>query len=241
MVFTKEFMQQFRDSDEDGLIGVRGYINFFQDAATEYMHNIHRGNDTLPEEFGISWVYTKYKICLHDRLDFDGPSTIETWVSYLDRVRTWQDICLTHNGKVFLTGRLESCLAHMDEGRLAAIKEINLPEDLCEERDIPMPSFTKTPRKPPELLPIYEYTVRYTDLDKSHHMNNLHYIELFLNAFGPEDYSAHPVKEFEIHYLTQSFYGETLQVCRNPKADGIELYAMKEDGSVAAVCRMETD
>ncbi len=53
MIFQKEYMPQFREADPNGLVGVRGYLNYFQDVATHYMHNLGKGNDTLPEEYGI--------------------------------------------------------------------------------------------------------------------------------------------------------------------------------------------
>lgn len=40
MIFQKDYMQQFREADADGTVGLRGYMNFFQDMATNYMHNL---------------------------------------------------------------------------------------------------------------------------------------------------------------------------------------------------------
>ena len=56
MIFEKHYLPQFREADRDGLVGLRGYMNYFQDVATHYMHNLNKGNDTLPEEYGIVWT-----------------------------------------------------------------------------------------------------------------------------------------------------------------------------------------
>ncbi len=54
IIFKKDYMPQFREADADGLIGPKGYMSYFQDAATHYMHNLRLGNDTLPEERGAA-------------------------------------------------------------------------------------------------------------------------------------------------------------------------------------------
>ena len=59
MIYEKEYFPQFRESDHTGLIGANGYFEYFQDAVTAYMHALGKGNDTLPETYGICWVFTK--------------------------------------------------------------------------------------------------------------------------------------------------------------------------------------
>lgn len=55
MIHEKEYFPQFRESDHTGLIGANGYFEYFQDAVTAYMHALGKGNDTLPETYGICW------------------------------------------------------------------------------------------------------------------------------------------------------------------------------------------
>ena len=57
MPFTQTIQPQFRDADEDGLIGLCGCMRYFQDIHTWYMHDIDKGNDVLPERYGAAWVY----------------------------------------------------------------------------------------------------------------------------------------------------------------------------------------
>ena len=40
----------FRDSDDHGMIGVRAYLYYFQGTATEHLHMMGNGNDTLPPD-----------------------------------------------------------------------------------------------------------------------------------------------------------------------------------------------
>lgn len=80
MIFEKHYLPQFREADRDGCVGLKGYMNYFQDVATHYMHNLNKGNDTLPEEYGIVWMFTKYKMEVSRKVDFTGELTMETWI-----------------------------------------------------------------------------------------------------------------------------------------------------------------
>ncbi len=69
-----------QDAEANGFIGIRGYLNYFQDMATYYMHNLGKGNDTLPEEYGICFMYTKYRMHLVKQADYTKPLHMETWL-----------------------------------------------------------------------------------------------------------------------------------------------------------------
>ena len=45
MPFIQTIQPQYRDADEDGLIGLRGCLRWFQDIHTWYMHDIDKGKD----------------------------------------------------------------------------------------------------------------------------------------------------------------------------------------------------
>ena len=72
MIYEKEYFPQFRESDHTGLIGANGYFEYFQDAVTAYMHALGKGNDTLPETYGICWVFAKYRLHIERRADYDS-------------------------------------------------------------------------------------------------------------------------------------------------------------------------
>lgn len=241
MLFEKDYMPQFRESEADGLVGLRGYLNYFQDMATGYMHNIGKGNDTLPEEYGIAWVYTKYKLLVKKRADFSGSLHMETWVSKTDKVRVWQEMEISRGGEVYAQGRVESCLCHLGEKRLCVLQDVAFPQGLAVTRDMVLAPFGRRPKKAEGMVFAYMYQVRYTDIDKSGHMNNLCYVNMFMDAFSPDFYAKNRIMGFELHYLSQCYYGETLRIHVSGGAGYRDLFAIKEDGTLAAQCRMELE
>lgn len=234
MIFRKEYMPQFREADASGFVGLRGYFNYFQDVATHYMHNLGKGNDTLPEEYGICWMYTKYKMHIRKEADFTAPLEFETWAEQeQSTVRVWQDFVVSRNHEIYAEGRVESCLYNMETQCLSRLMEIDYPMNQADERTISLDPFSRFPKKIANMDYRYTYTVRYTDLDKSRHMNNLLYINLFLNAFDLEFFEENRITDFEIHYLNQCFYMEDIEVYAKQEEDRILLAGMKKDGTLA--------
>ena len=78
MIFEKSYFPQFREADRDGYVGLQGYMCYFQDIVTHYMHNLGKGNDTLTEKYGIVWSFTKYKMRVNRKIDFTGELTMKT-------------------------------------------------------------------------------------------------------------------------------------------------------------------
>lgn len=235
MVFEKDYLPQFREADRDGYVGLRGYMNYFQDMATHYMHNIQRGNDTLPEEYGIVWMYTKYKMHISRKADFAEELHMKTWIpaGKLTAIMR-QNLIISRNGEECAKGCVESCLYHIAKKRLVRMKEIEFPTDISEPIEFDMHGFQKLPAETDGMEYVYMHQVRYTDLDKSGHMTNLRYIDLFLNAFDSDFFNTFHIEEFELHFLDQCFEGEVIHVYKKLEGREVMLLAVHENMSACA-------
>lgn len=236
MVFEKDYMPQFREADPDGFIGLRGYMSYFQDVATHYMHNLDKGNDVIPEKYGISWMYTKYKLHIIKEADFTDVLHFETWVEKKKSAAVVsQGLKISRNGEAYAHGRLESCLFDKKAGRLTRPNAIELPEGIAIERQAGVEPFTKIPRTMDGTKYCYTHKVCYTDLDKSGHMTNLQYVNLLLNAFDSGFYKTHRITDFEIHYVSQCFEGEEIRVYAEEGEKGVRLLAVHADDHLAVL------
>jgi len=125
----------------------------------------------------------------------------------------------------------------MDKNRLVRLKEIDFPTDVTENRAFELPDFRKIATDLDGAEAVYTHQVRYTDLDKTGHMTNLKYVDLFLNAFDSRFFEEFQVEEFELHFLSQCFEGDELHVYKKNCGEGIELVAVREDQSPCAAAR----
>ena len=134
--------------------------------------------------------------------------------------------------------RLDSCLFNLKEKKLCRLSDIGFEYT---EFDDPLDGldYIRLKKDITGMNKVYEYRIRYSDLDKSNHMNNLHYTDLFMNAFGPEFYEDHDISEYDINYISQGMYGRLLSVYMEQDGDTVYLAAAEDDGKLIAAARFK--
>ena len=243
-LYTEEFIPLFRDAEADGLLGIRGYFNLFQDMACAHMYMLGWGNDKLPEKTGCVWLFTKYKLQVFGRSDFDTRLKLETWIEPVrSPLLVNRGLWISGNGKLLAAGRVESCPFNLKEQKLVRLSELDFPKDISHDREDGLGRFTRVGISMEGAGYCFTHTVRYADLDKSRHMNNIKYVDMFLNAFSREFYMTHFVTGMEIQFRNQCFEGDELRVyaAKEKRVNGTDeeceatrLFAVKEDDTIAA-------
>ena len=234
-MYEIDYVPRFRESESDGLVSTKGYFYYFQDIAAGLYHEMGKGNNRIPKKYGVSWVYSKYKLKIYDKCDFDHLIHIACWVSRLDAVRSWQEMRITRGEDVLCEGRLESCVVDLRQKKIAKLERIELPENLV-EGDLTVEPFTRRLKPGDDLEYRCTHTVAYTDIDLSRHMNNLHYVDMFMNAFDPDWYDRYFITDFEIHYINQAYYREELRIFSEQVGEEIRLFAFNRDDAEVAAC-----
>lgn len=238
MIYKTDFRHHFRDAEADGTYGIRGYLGSFMDIASEQIYDMDRGNVQLPALCGCLWIYTKYRMVIHKNEPFLHPFHAECWIPEIKRARMTQEIEFRSNGELYCEGRVESCLLNMETRKLAPIAAARLPEGIAEERRTNTPAFIHPNYDPAAMDEVYTYEVRYSDLDKSNHMINLRYVPMFQNALPPEFYEKYHIRDVEIHYIKQIYYGEKIHILTAAGEGTVDFLALKEDGTAAAWMRL---
>ena len=237
--FVKDYLPMFRDSDAQGLIGIRAYLYYFQDMATEHLYHMGKGNDTLPETYGAAWLYTKYKMHVYKRADFSKLLHMETWIEKQDKLKIWQVLKVSVNDEIYALGRLESCVIHLKEQKIGLLADIEMPEDVVWEEKAALEPFSRIRRDLTGMEPVCTHRVQYSDLDKSQHMANLRYVNLMENAFSPAFYQKHEIQEMELHYAAQSFYQDEIQVSKKADGSNYTIAGSKTDGTIVMMGKIQ--
>lgn len=181
-------------------------------------------------------MYTKYKMQIYRKVDFTKALQMKTWIpeGKLSSV-VYQNLLISRNGEECVKGCVQSCLYHISKNRLVRLKEIDLPTDITERKEFDIHGFQKLPTGLGDMEYAYTHQVRYTDLDKSGHMTNLKYVDLFLNAFDCKFFEEFQIQEFEIHFLDQCFEGEAIQVYKTILDGKVSLMAVHDNQIPCAV------
>lgn len=225
---------QFSETEIDAHVGARGYLYYFQDLSAQHFCSFGKGNDTVPYDYGICWILSKYRIRMGRRAAIGDEMTMETWLEpSRSPVRLQPNLRISCNGETLATAQMELCLANVESKRLERLSAIDFPDDVTEHCDIDVPRVRKLHIDPQDMRHAYTYTVRYSDLDNNHHMNNLHYIALVENAFDSAFHAAHPLAEMELEYVSQCYEGDAVDVLVREGEREAHVAALRADGSIA--------
>ena len=82
-------------------------------------------------------------------------------------------------------------------------------------------------------VPAVEYQTKYSDIDINGHVNSIKYIEHILDLFPMETFKDKQIKRFEMAYVAESYYGDTLLFYKEEKEDGsIDIEVRKASNEV---------
>ena len=67
--------------------------------------------------------------------------------------------------------------------------------------------------------PVIEYVTKYSDIDINGHVNSIKYIEHILDLFPMDVFKEKSIKRFEMAYVAESYYGDTLSFYLEEKGE----------------------
>ena len=85
----------------------------------------------------------------------------------------------------------------------------------------------------------HEHKSLFIDIDSNGHTNNVVYARMTLNCFTPEEFDNINLDEFEIYFLSQTFYGDTIRVYKKKTDYGYYIEG-KKDGKTTFTCVLKT-
>lgn len=158
-----------------------------------------------------TWVLSRLAIELNDMPRRYEPFSIETWVESVYRLFTDRDFALVNkDGETIGYARSVWAMISMETRKPADL--ISLHGDslnqYASDRECPIakPGRIKVAQE----NPVSEYLIKYSDIDINGHVNSIKYIEHILNLFPMDTFREKQIKRFEMAYVAESYYGDTL-------------------------------
>ena len=236
MLFQQQMYPQFRDADHDGFIGLRGCMRYFQDGHTYFMHAVEKGNDVIPEQYGAAWIYTQYHVQIKRKIGYDTPLLLRQWIQpYRRPLLLTLNSTIEQDGEIVASGKIETCVFDLNRQMPRRLSSIEFPDNIAEEIAHDIPSFLGLDKSTEGMTECYQKTVRVSDLDKSRHMNNLRYIDMFQDAYGSDFWAEKEPHQMEIRFLSQCREGEVISVAGRVDETGVRFAALHQDGTIASV------
>lgn len=181
-----------------------------------------------------TWVLSRLAIELEDMPHQYETFSIQTWVENVYRLFTDRDFALVNkDGKTIGYARSVWAMISMETRKpadLLALHGGSISDYICDkECPIDKPGRIKVATEEP----VWVYQTRYSDIDINGHVNSIKYIEHILDLFPMETFKDKQVKRFEMAYVAESYYGDSLSFYKEEKEDGsIDIEVRKNNQEV---------
>ena len=195
----------------DTKLSVLGAFRIVEDAVTEMMAALKIDGLTVERQYNAMWVFTKNRIKLIRPLQWGEDYTVESFITAFSLVRLNIETAVKDkSGEIVAYSKTELCALNLGTGRILKTSEVGLNETFVKEPSLMDVVFTNFSGS--ELPQVESATVRSTNIDFSHHTNNVEYVRLLLNTYSVKEIIDSPIKEIEVCYISQSFENDVLQI-----------------------------
>lgn len=207
---TYEFVVEPFHADFQGKLTLGVLGNHFLNCAGFHATDRGFGMATLNEE-NYTWVLSRLSIELEDLPNQYEKFTIQTWVENVYRLFTDRNFSLTNkDGQVVGYARSVWAMINLNTRKpvdLLSMHGGNISEYIC-DRECPIEKHSRIKVTSQEV--VSEVVAKYSDIDINGHVNSVRYIEHILDLFPLDFYKEMRIRRFEIAYIAESYYGDTL-------------------------------
>ncbi|MFA6583877.1 MAG: acyl-ACP thioesterase domain-containing protein [Elusimicrobiaceae bacterium] len=238
-VLTLDFRVRCYEQDAKTRLRPVEMFNWFQEAAgVQCRARKIAIEDIIPR--GITWIIRRYKIKIDKAPVHEQNCRVKTWAQTSRDLISVRDFVIeSDRGERLVSATSEWALLAIKEQRPVRLSSALAEYPQCADRAI---NENLHPIKMPDGLRVFKTTDFHIPchwLDLNRHMNNSAYIAAAYENLFPDITGHHKLKEIEINYKKQAFYGQVIS-CRAFEADGGIIYQsidLKETGETLAVLR----
>lgn len=183
-----------------------------------------------------TWVLSRLAIELEDMPRQYEPFNIETWVENVYRLFTDRNFAiLNKEGKPIGYARSVWAMISMETRKPADLLTLHggsITDYVCDkECPIEKPGRIKVTTD----MPVEVYQTRYSDIDINGHVNSIKYIEHILDLFPMDTFKEKSIRRFEMAYVAESYYGDTLSFYREEVAENEYDIEVRKNGTEVVV------
>lgn len=199
------------------------------------------GIATLNENH-YTWVLSRLAIELYDMPCAYEKFSVETWVENVYRLFTDRNFAvLNADGKPIGYARSVWAMISMEDRKPADLLTLHgggITDYICSDKACPIekPGRIKLTEHHPEGA----YVAKYSDIDINGHVNSIKYIEHIHDLFPMDTFREQRIRRFEMAYVAESYYGDTLTFCRQQvDANTYHIEVIKNEKEVVVRSKVE--
>lgn len=167
-----------------------------------------------------TWVLSRLAIELDDLPRQYENFSIHSWIENVYRLFTDRNFELVNkDGQTIGYARSVWAMISMETRKPADLFTLHGERlnQYASDRECPIAKPVRI--KVSQSAPVAEYQTKYSDIDINGHVNSIKYIEHILDLFPMETFKRKSVHRFEMAYVAESYYGDTLSFYLEEKGD----------------------
>lgn len=210
-IYSEKIKIYSSNVDVNSTLRFDAILSYFQDLTTSHSTLMKIDHDNLMASSNAFWVLSKIKFKVDGIFKTGAELLGSTWPLKPGLIRFLRDYKITANcGEI--NGKSEWCILDADSLALRKSSTITYPEfEHIEERS-QVGDFSRLNVETSKSELIYSYKTLFTDIDCNNHVNNLSYARMALNAFTVDEFTLHNFNAFEIHFISQAYYGDCIDI-----------------------------
>ena len=185
-------------------------------------------------ESNYTWVLSRLAVEMMDMPSEYETFSVDTWIENVYRLFTDRNFTIYgKDGKVYGYSRSVWAMINLDTRKPADLLALH-GQELVDyiETDKICPIEKPGRIKVTQQMPLRTIEVYYNDIDINGHVNSIKYIEHILDLFPKQWFAEKKVARFEMAYVAESYYGDTLSFFRDEVDEGIyDIEVRKNVGS----------
>jgi acyl-ACP thioesterase len=206
-----EYSISFYEVDTKNEVFLPVLWSFMQETAWHHADHLRLGYSDLGEH-QYFWVLSRLSIQMEEYPRWGDRIRIKTWLTGIGRLFALRHFSIANlRGNIVGTAKSAWLVLDLKSRRPQRIEPV-FKHILHLFDGLP-------PTEEPEKLPFpirsqmeRSYTVRYSDIDIHHHVNNIKYIEWILDSYPFEMNQTHQIHTFEINFLAESSFGDAISI-----------------------------
>lgn len=238
-IWKEEYLVHWYDTDLNGRIKMSSIANYLQESAWRHANHLGFGYEDAKKRNEF-WVIVSLMIRMIDFPEWGQTITVETWPKGIDRLFAIRDFRISGDDGAIIGAATSSWMILDQETRRPKNVDIVRPVlHLSTHQDIIVDT-------PPFLLAIKEISatelrrVRFSEVDRHGHVNNIRYIDWCLDALPAEWHRNHQIKAMVINYLAEVKTDDIVKICTGTAQEHSQfIQGNREDGKAIFRTRLD--
>lgn len=212
------------------MITDKGFIRILQEAANLASSQVGHGIADI-ERTGTTWVILYWRLKVYKRAGYNDALTVKTWANFFNKIYSLREFEVYCNGELIAQASSKWVFVDAKNHTIHKITDdiISIYEPV--EKRLFETELNERIKLPSNLDEAYKYTIMKRDLDANHHVNNLCFLDIAIEAL-PDNVIDEDFNNISIIYKKEMLYKDTITCYYEFKNDEHIIYMYNKEKNI---------